>query len=115
MKMSESIKLEFSDVVTVPKQKSPLNASSFKVSEMSAYLAGILVSHIRKDLTEWDEPGIGCEVLQVSGGGWRKGKVRISLEFIPESEERIQEATLLSPAKEKSPLDDLRAELLNNE
>ncbi|WP_201788381.1 KGK domain-containing protein [Trichormus sp. NMC-1] len=114
--MSESVKLEFSDVVTVPKQKSPLNASSFKVSEMSAYLAGLLVTYIRKDLTGWDSPGIECEVLQVSGGGWRKGKVRVSLDFIPdEPEEEPQEAVLLPPAKEKSPLDDLRAELLNNE
>ncbi|TAF09394.1 MAG: hypothetical protein EAZ77_05125 [Nostocales cyanobacterium] len=111
--MSESIKLEFSDVVTLPKEKSPLGASSFKVSEMSAFLAATIRNYINKNLTGWDEAGIECEILQVSGGGWRKGRVRISLEFIPD--EPQQEAVLLPPSKIESPLDDLRAELLNNE
>ncbi|MBD2693938.1 KGK domain-containing protein [Anabaena catenula] len=50
--------------------------------------------------------------------GWQKGKVRISLEFIPdeeEEEEEILEANLeeesIPPKLPESPLDDLRTQL----
>lgn len=57
--------------------------------------------------------------LPEAGGGWRKGKIRLRVEFIPdepepepEPEPEEQEATIEStPALPASPLDDLRAEL----
>ncbi len=68
--------------------------------------------------TEWVKDGIDCVVLQPGCENWVKGKVRISLEFIPEEieEEEIEEvevqdvkvAQALLPA---SPLDDLREKL----
>lgn len=55
--------------------------------------------------------------LPASGGGWRKGKIRLRVEFIPdepdpEPEAEEQEVTIESmPVLPASPLDDLRAEL----
>ncbi|WP_413175397.1 KGK domain-containing protein [Anabaena azotica] len=57
--------------------------------------------------------------LLESGGGWKKGKIRLRVEFIsdepepePEAEPEEQEATIeVTPMLSASPLDDLRAEL----
>lgn len=46
------------------------------------------------------EDGGECQVLKSNGGGWKTGKIRIRIEFIPDQAEPPQ-----------SPLDDLRAEL----
>jgi hypothetical protein len=32
-----------------------------------------------------------CEVLQQNGKGWRKGKIRIRFEFIPDQPEQVEE------------------------
>jgi hypothetical protein len=51
-------------------------------------------------------------VLRSDGQGWQKGKVRFSLEFIPDTEEGVEaKETKLLPPSEASPLDELRAEL----
>jgi hypothetical protein len=46
------------------------------------------------------EDGGECQVLKSNGGGWKTGKIRIRIEFIPDHPEPL-----------RSPLDDLRAEL----
>ena len=43
----------------------------------------------KKDKKEFVASGIECEILQTSGQGWKKGKFRLSLEFIPDSENKI--------------------------
>ncbi len=45
-----------------------------------------IVSHTSSPLKYWMQDGVNCEVLQVRGGGWISGKIRIktSLEFIPD-------------------------------
>jgi hypothetical protein len=47
-------------------------------------LKGSLHSIIKEYHPHWIEPGLACEVLKTSGGGWQKGRIRITLEFIPE-------------------------------
>ncbi|HEY9672725.1 MAG TPA: KGK domain-containing protein [Waterburya sp.] len=32
----------------------------------------------------WLDNGIECRVLRTTGGGWQTGKIRFSLEFIPD-------------------------------
>jgi len=44
--------------------------------------------------------GIECEALKFDGQGWRKGKIRVSLEFCPD--------------EIKSPLDDIRQAIPND-
>jgi hypothetical protein len=35
-------------------------------------------------MNTWLNEGVDCEMLQAGGGGWRKGKLRLRLEFIPD-------------------------------
>jgi hypothetical protein len=116
--MNKPVKLDFFDVVSVPKAKSLMNASTFKVMEVASYLAKQLYSNENSQpYQEWSNTGVECEVLKMDGNGWKKGKVRISLEFIPdeEEEEEILEANLeeesIPPKLPESPLDDLRTQL----
>lgn len=44
--------------------------------------------------------GVPCKFLKTSGGGWKTGKFRIRLEFIPDPEPEA--------IKPKSPLDEFR-------
>ncbi|MBW4642933.1 MAG: hypothetical protein KME23_08045 [Goleter apudmare HA4340-LM2] len=38
------------------------------------------------DSVMWVKRGVDCKVLLTTGGGWKKGKVRIRLEFIPDQQ-----------------------------
>ncbi len=88
--MGDKFGLSPSDVVSMDEDKS-IVGSTFKVKEMLLSLAD---RSINDDfITQWIGTGVECEVL-ISGQDWRKGKVRISLEFIPD--------------QPLSPLDDLR-------
>jgi hypothetical protein len=123
----ESFNLDSDDVISMKDSESFLGFSTFKTLEMMVRLVSRDVRQLnQKTLLEWLDEGVSCEVLKTSGGGWQSGKVRISLEFIPDKpeddedelqeEDESQEAVLLPPAKPESPLDDLRTELnLNNE
>ena len=51
------------------------------------------------------ESGIPCKVLRSQGGGWKSGKIRFTVEFIPNEPEVTQSK---APS---SPLDDLRSQL----
>jgi hypothetical protein len=55
----------------------------------------------------WLEDGESCEILKAGASGWQKGKIKLkvnlTLEFIPDE-----------PAIEKSPLDDVRQEINQN-
>lgn len=53
----------------------------------------------------WVTSGVECEILSVVGGGWKKGKVRLCLEFIPDQSNNAKERVVLSE------LDKIRNEL----
>ncbi len=122
--MNKPVKLDLLDVVSVPETKRLIDASTFKVIEMSVRLAR-MSEHLRKGLfgefndqllKEWSDTGVECEVLKMDGRSWQKGKVRISLEFIPDEEdEEILETNLeeesIANKLPGSRLDDLRTQL----
>jgi hypothetical protein len=69
------------DVVSVASNESFVDRSpTFTVGEAVAFLT----DRIDDDLADWGKDGVPCRVLSASGGGWQKGKIKISLEFIPE-------------------------------
>ncbi|MHC5853861.1 KGK domain-containing protein [Nostoc sp.] len=120
--MSESIGLSSLDVVSIEKGKSPLNASTFKVSELIVNLANKMSREFSSEiLNEWAWHGVPCEVLLRDGLGWQSGRVKFSLEFIPDpQEDEVTEDTEDGSEKlrelkalPESSLDDLRAELLD--
>jgi hypothetical protein len=106
------------DVVSIDRKKSPLGFSTFKVIELTENLANRMGQEFDNEtLAAWILEGIPCEAMETTGGGWQKGKVRISLEFIPDdiSENQSQKASLIPSLKRNPLLDGLQAELLNNE
>lgn len=52
---------------------------------------------------QWIGTGVECQVLQANGGGWRKGKFRWRLEFIPDEPEQTNEPTPNSSDAVRSP------------
>jgi hypothetical protein len=106
------VNLDRDDVVTVQKNLSFLGASTFTVEEAGDKLAEFVEQRANIAAKVWKGDGIRCRVLQVNGQ-WKEGRVRISLEFIPDEEEGEQEAELIEPEegvslKQLSPLDEFR-------
>ncbi|MCV3216021.1 hypothetical protein OGM63_21335 [Plectonema radiosum NIES-515] len=110
------VNLDKDDVVTVQKNLSFLGASTFTVEEAGNKLAEFVENRANIAAQVWKGDGIRCRVLKVGNGQWKEGRVRISLEFIPDEEEIEQEAELIKeiepeevvPLKELSPLDEFR-------
>jgi len=84
--------LKHEDVLTITDMNIgfPVSQPTFRVSEAVAIMVGAFVKNAdpRK---RWTETGMNAEVLTGSQN-WRKGKIRITVEFIPddpaESEEK---------------------------
>jgi len=101
--LKEKIKMELNqnDVVTMD------IALSFKAGGIvkAGQLQSAAMNWLGEPLNRWvQERGIECEVLQVEGGGWQKGKIRFRMEFIPETAPAL-------PQDPNSPLADLRSNL----
>lgn len=62
-------------------------------------------SRLINDNNIWFKEGVNFQILKAGSSGWQKGKIKVSvtLEFIPDELE-----------EEKSPLDDVRQELEQN-
>lgn len=50
--------------------------------------------------------GIDCQLLQLGSSSWRKGRIRVCIQFIPESEESIEPKNSI-----EFPLDEIRQTL----
>lgn len=86
--MIEPVKLSHFDVVSIDGSKSPISATTFKVTELTAYAASKICNSFGLEIAkEWSLIGVPCEVLIRGGQDWQAGKVRLSLEFIPDTEE----------------------------
>ncbi|MBW4480342.1 MAG: hypothetical protein KME54_26770 [Tolypothrix brevis GSE-NOS-MK-07-07A] len=104
------------DVVTVQKDLSFVGASTFTVEEAGGKLAEFVQYKANIAAKVWMGDGVRCRVLQAGSGGWKEGRVRISLEFIPDEEEVEQDAELVEEIepeenvalKQLSPLDEFR-------
>jgi hypothetical protein len=117
--------LDDNDVVKLDSSENPTETTTSTHNEIMQ----AIWSAVRYRLKEWrraKDPGsfsriffygVRGQVLRSDGGGWQSGIVRVRLEFVPDEleDDEPQNIALLPPAKEKSPLDDLRAKLLNNE
>lgn len=119
----EECELSLFDVVSMDKDRSPIPATTFKVIEATSSIANRVKLDTNgknmlssESIKGWGWQGVDCQVLQMDGEGWKKGKIRLSLFFIPdeeeeEEEEEIQNAKVAQDSSPVSPLDDLRGKL----
>lgn len=113
--MSPTVKnLKPNEVISVQNQLQSkhnylIPSTTLKVSEFVHQFGQF--TNISGELMEaWLVDEIDCEVLKLSSGSWVKGKLKISLEFIPEEAE-TPETNQSEISESESPLDDLRREL----
>lgn len=72
--------LDKDDVVSVAAGISFIcETPTFTVGEAVECLADRALAN---DVKDWAKDGVPCRVLCASGGGWKSGKVRFSLEFV---------------------------------
>ncbi|BAZ02258.1 hypothetical protein NIES37_62700 [Tolypothrix tenuis PCC 7101] len=101
------VNLTDDDVVSMSEDASFTKSSTSTARELMSALEELLCN---SDLnitvvSSWaDGIGVDCKVIQAKGGGWKTGKVRLQIEFIPD-----QPATPVN--RDFSPLDDLRNNL----
>lgn len=80
-----------------------VGTTTFKVATLRNVIKDRFISQTgNQNGVNWLETGISCELVDVSaGGGWKKGKIRLHLEFVPDEPE---------PSPDASFLDSLRAD-----
>lgn len=78
-----NLDLDNTDVVTMNPNGSFTETSTFQAFE----LRDAITKHLGK-FRQWFDYGMECKVLRASGGGWKKGKLRLRLEFIPDVPEK---------------------------
>jgi hypothetical protein len=77
--------LDDDDVLSMDASDNPVNNQTVLVSQVLQKIRNSLGSQIHKWVQlDGGEPGAECEVLRASAVGWRKGKVRLRVEFIPD-------------------------------
>lgn len=92
--------LDRNDVVTLTVGSSKItDGKTFAVCEFKAVINAFVKQKTNTPPQEWTQDGVECLILQPGSNGWVKGKVRISLEFIPEeAEEELEEEISTSVA-----------------
>jgi hypothetical protein len=94
-----------------------LQQPTYKVSEFMQVLISLVKGTARTwthDKLNWFSQGVPCEVLRLDAKGWRKGKVRLAIEFLPDEPE-VEEIPATNEIEQpESPLDDLR-QMINQE
>jgi len=74
--------LNFDDVITIQPKWNYMGCPTFKAAELVQKLANHVTRSV-DDQQEWFFDGVECEVLSPKQD-WRKGKIKITIEFIPE-------------------------------
>jgi hypothetical protein len=104
------------DVISIQKDKSPVTALTFKANEIHIYLRDKISKDVGAETaSNWVFEGLPCEVMTEDKAGWQSGKIWVSLEFMPDNKKENDKEMTTEPTKAtpESPLDDLRAELLD--
>lgn len=70
------------DVVSTNPGLSFLPNATYRCDELKQALKG----SFKENLHSWVGQGTPCKVLKTSGGGWKKGKIRLAVVFVPDDE-----------------------------
>lgn len=91
----------------------------FKTKEIIEQIGSLLYEQWKTEGQSFAREGLSCQVLQPKHPeGWRKGKVRLAVEFIPdppiqEVVENQIESSPLTEISESFPLDQFRLDLIS--
>ncbi len=104
--------LDHHDVISCQTEQScsllGVKSTTFKVNELTKNLLVKVGAGANTEPIKWHSEGVNAEVL-MANKGWRKGKVRLSIEFCPDEPEE-NKPEIKEP---ESPLDELRKSLQN--
>jgi hypothetical protein len=103
-------RVEREDVVSVYSGQIFVNNRTFTLNEFITAFMPIVKEKSApwtEDKEKWFNEGLDCKILKPGAKSWRRGKVRISLEFEPEALE-VADAPESSDSQASSPLDDIR-------
>ncbi|PAX58375.1 KGK domain-containing protein [Brunnivagina elsteri] len=109
------MELRDNDVISMDAGKSLTSSPTFQVEEALARLKSRFFYNGFPQVESFyfSDEGVRCKMLRANGSGWRKGKIRFRLEFIPDEKDEIevQVTTVKQSLLPASPLDDLRENL----
>lgn len=107
--------LENEDVVSVYSNHILVSSRTFTLDEFRVAIMTLVKqqSGWTEEKANWFGEGLECKILKPGAKKWRRGKVRIGLEFEPEELETIGtfESSDLQNSKASSPLDDIRQKI----
>jgi hypothetical protein len=93
----ERIELDDNDVLSMHKDFSPTDGSTFKAVEALAEISRLLGDFYNvSGFENWaNGEGIEAELLKPGGSGWQKGKVHFRIHFTPDDKEGFANADFL--------------------
>lgn len=86
-KVKKIVKLNDRDVVNTNDPEFIGLHKIFLISDLLNHIKAVFQEKTRFYCYVCNDSGHPCQVLQENGGGWQKGHIRISFEFITEVEE----------------------------
>ncbi|MGF1601340.1 MAG: KGK domain-containing protein [Thermosynechococcaceae cyanobacterium] len=107
----KSLVLSKDDVISLEEKINNLSLT-FKVDELLEDLQQKWAKNNDEKLASGR--GLDCQVLRQSGQGWQTGKIRVVLEFCPDTPEEIETSAVESTSSAESPLETLRQETASN-
>ncbi|MBR8827969.1 MAG: hypothetical protein DSM107014_08725 [Gomphosphaeria aponina SAG 52.96 = DSM 107014] len=114
MSQNKFVRLENEDVITkTSSYADPFHSGlppTFKSIELKRKIQAWVYQALQKNPSTGffvsDDGQSGFKVLKQTGGGWKQGRMRMTIEFC--SDEPEDNAKNIEPIQEKSPLDEIR-------
>jgi hypothetical protein len=100
--------LDRDEVISIDKSDTSLiSHNTFKVGDLIDAILAKLTSYLNHN-SSWVDEGVDAEVLKFGAKGWQKGKLKIALEFYPDSPQSDNESNESESDPSNSNLDDIR-------
>lgn len=84
-----------------------ISHTTFKVGELVDAIQTKIIGQYGKN-PAWMNEGVEAEILKFGAKGWQKGKLKIALEFYPDSPQSDDESNESESDPSNSDLDDIR-------
>ncbi len=101
--------LDRDEVISIDKSEDRclISHATFKVGELVDAIQTKIIGQYDKN-PAWMNEGVEAEILKFGAKGWQKGKLKIALEFYPDSPQSDDESNESESDPSNSDLDDIR-------